>query len=222
MAEEQLSQPSVIVSLLDLPAVHRTLAGMDEAAILEVARSAERAECGGWFARARAIGELQRRSDYKDAAVIGYAKRLEMGKTLAFELAAIDRKILLPRLREEGDAATFPIREKRFYALACKLAPTVRKSPLAILKIAEDGRIENARYSTTRLKERLGVKDQVDPTKGLGKCLVKMATLERKARQRFARAVAKDRNSMIEMAKATAQNATLLVEDLMALPGESE
>lgn len=124
------------MNLLDLPAVHAAINDLDEEGIVAVANEAAVSQAGGWFARARAIGELQRRARYKSAAVATYAERLNMSRSTAFELGAIDRDILLPRLLELGADAKFPIRERRFYSMAIRLAPEVRKPALAILGLS--------------------------------------------------------------------------------------
>lgn len=207
--------PRSIPDLLDIHAVHRAIQDLDEDAIVRVASVAATSERGGWFARARAIGELQKRARYKDAAVVKYAKLLGIGKTLAFELGTIDRHILLPRLGEDGDAATFPIAERRFYSLACRLAPSLKRSALEVLAVAEQGRKQHGRFTTRQLREHFGVPRATDPAKSLKRCLSALGTLDQKTRQRFARAV-QDPAEAIQLAQQTAKNARLLVEDLRA------
>lgn len=204
-------------NLLDLPAVHRAIQSLDEREIIEVANDA----AGGWLARARAIGELQRRAGYKDSAVVKYTKELGIGKTLAFELGAIDKRILLPRLLEEGDAATFPIRQKLFYTTALRCAPVAKRSPLAILAIAEAARQKDRRFTARRLQEQLGVHASKDATHGIGACLAKVAALACQDRKRLARG-AKNPADLLRLAEATAKSAHLLAEELRAKIGDAE
>lgn len=197
----------------DLVDLHRTLAGLNEADVVRVALEAHSAESGGWLARARALGELQRRAGYKDAAVVKYAKALGIGKTLAFELSAIDRRILLPRLAEEGDAARFPLRERRFYTVALRCAPVAKRSPLAILAMAEAARQKNRRFTARQLQEQLGVHSTRDATHGVRACLAKIAGLDSQLRRRVAR-LAKDPSDLLRLAEATAKSARQLADEL--------
>lgn len=206
------------MDLLNLPAVHRAIQGLDETAILDLATSAAATESGGWFAQARAIGELQRRADYKDAAVVRYAKALGVGKTLAFELGRIDRKILLRRLLNDGDAATFPITARRFYSLALKLAPLVGKSPLAVLAVAEAEHAKDPKFSTRRLREKLGAPAAADPVRGLQRCLEKLGGLSSRDRVRYARA-AKDPAAVVALAESAAEAARGLADAARARVG---
>lgn len=219
MVERGEQLPAAIDDLLDLCAVHRKIQGLDDEGLVSVATAAAHATADGWFAQARAIGELQRRAQYKSAAVAEHAKRLGIGRSTAFELGAIDRKILLPRLVELGDAALFPIREKRFYALACTLAAELHRSPLSILATAEQARAKNRRFSTRALRAQLGVRS--DPVNGFMRCLRSLGGMQRKARQRFVLAV-EDPAAVLRMAEATAENARLLAAELRAQIGVDE
>lgn len=208
-------------NLLDLPAVHRAIQSLDEREIIEVANAAAGAESGGWLARARAIGELQRRAGYKDSAVVKYAKALGIGKTLAFELGAIDKRILLPRLLEEGDAATFPIRQKLFYTVALRCAPQAKRSPLSILAMAEAARAKDRRFTVRKLQEQLGVHSTKDATHGIAACLERVAALSCQDRKRLAR-TAKDPAELLRLAEATAKSAHLLADELRAQIGDAK
>lgn len=191
---------------------------LDEAEVLRAAIDATGAEADGWFVRARALGELQRRAGYKDAAVVRYARDLGIGKTLAFELCAIDRRILLPRLLEHGDAARFPIRERRFYSVAVRCAPLVKRSALAILAIAEAARAKDRRFTARKLQEQLGVHATRDAAHGITQCLAKISALDEPTRKRVAR-TAKHPADVVRLAEATAKNARLLADELRAQDG---
>jgi len=198
---------------LDLHAVHRAVQTLDERGILRLASEAGSADVGGWFARARAIGELQRRADYKDAAVVRHAKDLGIGKTLAFELGAIDKRILLPRLKDQGDAAKFPILEKRYYVTAIRCAPAARRSPLAILAIAEAELAKGHRISTRTLREMVGVASDTDPLLAIEKCLEKLSQLGDPARQRYVHAV-KEPDEALRMTESAIKSARMLATAL--------
>lgn len=191
---------------------------LDEAAVLRAAVDAAGAESDGWFVRARALGELQRRAGYKDAAVVKYARDLGIGKTLAFELCAIDRRILLPRLLEQGEAARFPIRERRFYSVAVRGASVVKRTALAILEMAEAARAKDRRFTARKLQEQLGLHSTRDVTHGLRHCLERVAGLNDEARQHFARTT-KDPRGMLRLASATEISARCLVDELRAHDG---
>lgn len=206
------------MNLLDLPAVHAAIKDLDEDGIVAVATEAAVSQAGGWFACARAIGELQRRAKYKTAAVATYAKRLKVSRSTAFELGAIDRDILLPRLRERGADARFPIRERRFYSTAVKLAPSVRKSALAILKIAEEARARDRRFSTRKLRELVGMPSDNGRRRSIKQCLATLGALEAPARARFVRSVA-DPAGTLRVAEATVENVRALVDELRARVG---
>lgn len=215
--KEQLA----LANLQDLRVVHRAIEGLNEDAILKIAAAAAFSSSGGWLAQARAIGELQRRARYASAAVSQHAKRLGISRAAAFELGAIDREILLPRLREKGNAARFPIPQKRFYTMARRLAPSTRRSALAILAMAESARAKNRRFTTRQLRELLGVDASVDPTKSIASCLVKLSTVQRKARQRYARSVA-DPVAALRIVEAVAENTRHLVADLTSRLAEAD
>lgn len=204
-----------VASLLDLPAVHKTMAGRSDDSLSELGRLAGGMGTDAWKVHARVIGELQRRGRYAAAVVGRIAKDLAISKRTAFELGQIDRKILLPRLRERGDAATFPIRGKRFYMLACRLAETAHRSPLEILQIAEQGRQQDRRFSARQLLALLGA--PAETTAATDGIVAKFATLDM---ARFARGAA-DRAAALELAEACIENACLLVKELRTLIEEA-
>lgn len=207
------------MNLLDLPAVHAAIGNLDEESILKIAADAAMSEAGGWFARARAIGELQRRAQYRSAAVATYARHLKMSRSTAFELGAIDRDILLPRLLKRGAVAEFPIRQRRFYSMAVKLAPEVRKSALAILEMAERARAKDRRFSTRGLRELVGVPAHATRRpKSIEQCLATLGALDDPARERFVRAVS-DPGEVARLARAAAVKVEKLVARLDASEG---
>lgn len=202
------------MNLLDLAAVHAAIRDLDEEAILQVASDAATSVAGGWFARARAIGELQRRARYKSAAVTTYAKRLKMSPSTAYDLGAIDRDILLPRLRDRGEDARFPIQQRQFYSLAVRLAPEARKSALAIIRLAEAARRQNPRFSTLDLRELIGVPAR-SKSRGVEQALSTLGGLSADARARFVR-TAKDPAQMLRAAEATVETAQRIAAELRA------
>lgn len=206
----------------DLLAVHRAIEGLDdEESILRLASTAASIEAGGWFARARAIGELQRRAHYSTSAVTRYAKELQVSRSLAFELGAIDRKILLPRLKERGDKAQFPIRERLMYATACKLAPELKRPALAILAVAEEQRRTNPRFSARSLRLHFGVKSPArESGMSIDRCLARIGKLNRTQRSQFVRSLT-DPVEVMRLAEAAAKNSAALAQELRARMGES-
>lgn len=199
--------------LLDLHAVHRAIQELGEDGILNLARAAAHAERGGWFARARAIGELQRRGKYREAVVTEHARRLRIGRSTAFELGAIDRYILFPRLSEQGDAAQFPIQQRAIYAHACKLAQRNRRSPLEILALAEGALVERRRVSRRLLEELLGYAHRPDPTKQITRSINALSKLSSSNCKRFARN-APDRVATLERVAASMTALASLTKEL--------
>lgn len=196
---------------LDLPAVHRAIQDLDEAGIVALASEAATTERGSWFATARAIGELQRRAGYRSAAVSKYASALKVSPATAYELGAIDKKILLPRLQADGDAAQFPIHEKRIYVTAYKLAADIKRPALEILRFAEQQRATNKRFSARKLREHFGVvTEKVNP---IERSLAVLARLSGAEREKFVRGVG-DPADILELAQRTADSVRALVSDL--------
>lgn len=109
-----------------------------------------------WMSASICCGIAYERAEAKggEIGVNSLAKTFETNKSEISRMARTYRLIIVPRCKEQGDAAVFPIRQRRYYELACDAAVYSNKAATELLAIAEDA-LAQGRFTAREYKSIL-------------------------------------------------------------------
>lgn len=150
----------------------------DVTAIADVFIEARSLGARAWMATSVCAGLAQARASRGDRVLDDLSRLFNLHRSRIARLGAIYRKLLLPRIEEQGEAATFILAEQAWYEIAVEAADALGRDPMELLEEAEEEKLANPRFSTRKWKERLGLCEHGAMANKLRTVLVRLAGIE--------------------------------------------